>query len=107
MAKTYVIESDRAAFLSQCVQVDGAGSALSSVTPSSPPIVANYDRPFHKVLVPASEVDVHYPDFGWQLCKRYGAQGLSAQCSPIENISNADAWAGMADYFDGHVQAAM
>jgi acetyl esterase/lipase len=107
MAKTYVIQSDRDTFLSQCVQVDGAGSSLQAVSPSSPPIVANYDRPFHKVLVPASEVDVHYPDFGWQLCKRYGLQGLSAQCTPIENVGNDAAWLGMADYFDGHVQAAM
>ncbi|MGM9488350.1 hypothetical protein [Ideonella sp. YS5] len=107
MAKTYVIQSDRDAFLSQCVQVDGAGSSLQSVSPSSPPVVTRYERAFHKVLVPASEVDVHYPDFGWQLCKRYGVQGLSAQCSPVENVSDADAWIGMADYFDQHVQPAM
>ena len=107
MAKTYVIQSDRATFLSECVQVDGAGSSLQAVSPSAPPAVAVYDRPFNKVLEPAAAVDVHYPDFGWQLCKRYGAQGLSAQCTPVESTSNADAWIGMADFFDGHVQAGM
>jgi hypothetical protein len=104
MARTYVIESERAAFLSECVQVDGAGSALQAVTPSAPPIVTGYDRPFHKVLVPAGEVDVHYPDFGWQLCKRYGMQGLTAQCSPVENVGAADAWTGMTNFFDEHIQ---
>jgi hypothetical protein len=107
MAKTYVIQSDRDAFLSECVQVEGAGSALQSVSPSSPPTVAAYEHAFHKVLVPASMVDVHYPDFGWQLCKRYGAQGLSAQCSAVENVAVTDAWTGMANFFDQHVQPAM
>jgi len=107
MAKTYVIESERSAFLAECVQVDGAGSALQAVSPSSPPIVARYDRAFHKVLVPASQVDVHYPDFGWQLCKRYGIQGLAAQCTPVENVTQAGAWTGMATFFDEHIQPAM
>ncbi|HJV72449.1 hypothetical protein [Ideonella sp.] len=107
MASTFVIESDRAAFLAQCKQVPGAGSSLSSVTPAAPPIVASYDRLFHKVLVPASEVDVHYPDFGWQLCVNYGAQGVAAQCQPNETIDQANAWVGMADYFTAHLQPPM
>lgn len=104
MADTFVIENERGAFLAECTQVPGAGSSLSSVTPSAPPIVAGYDRAFRKHLVPASEVDVHYPDFGWQLCVNYGAQGVAAQCQPNEVVDKANAWAGMADYFTAQVQ---
>lgn len=104
MANTFVIESDRNAFLSQCTQVPGAGSSLSSVSASAPPMVASYERAFHKQLVPASEVDVHYPDFGWQLCVRYGVQGAAAQCQPNEVVDKANAWTGMADYFTAYLQ---
>jgi acetyl esterase/lipase len=104
MSNTYVIESDRAAFMAECVSVPGAGSALKSVSASAPPVYAAYDRPFHKQLVPADAVDVHYPDFGWQLCRRYGSQGLTAQCTPAESVGIADAWVGMVDYFTAHVQ---
>ncbi len=104
MARTFVIESDRQAFLSQCTAVPGAGSSLQAVSASSPPTVAIYERAFHKQLEPASEIDVHYPDFGWQLCQRYAVQGASAACTPTENVDNAGAWAGMADYFSAHLQ---
>jgi hypothetical protein len=67
-------------------------------------MVAGYERAFRKQLVPASEVDVHYPDFGWQLCVRYGVQGASAQCQPNEVVDKANAWTGMADYFTAYLQ---
>jgi len=104
MATTFVIESDRDAFLAQCTSVPNAGSSLSSVSPSAPPVVASYEHRFHKTLVPASEVDVHHPDFGWQLCVRYSAQEVAAKCQPNEVVDQANAWVGMADYFTAHLQ---
>ena len=104
-ATDFVLESDRDLFLGACVAVPNAGSAMRAVTASAPPTVVGYDRPFHKELVPASEVDVHYPDFGWKLCRHYAAQGNGASCQAVESLAEADAWSGMADYFTAHRQA--
>lgn len=104
-ATDFVLPSDRDAFLAGCVAVPNAGSAMRAVTGVAPPTVVGYDRPFHKELVPASEVDVHYPDFGWKLCRHYASQGNGASCLAVESLAEADAWAGMADYFTAHRQA--
>jgi hypothetical protein len=104
MAQDFVLESDRTAFLSSCTTVPGAGSALQAVTPSAPPTVAAYERPFRMELVPAAEVDVHYPDFGWQLCNRFTAEGSSNVCQGAQSVPLASAWIGIADYFDAHRQ---
>jgi len=103
MANTFVIPSERTAFLTQCTAVPDAGSSLQSVTASAPPIVAAYDRPFNMVQVRASQVDVHYPDFGYELCRRYVAEG-TPQCDGRQSVSNDVAWIGMADFFSTHVQ---
>lgn len=102
MANTFVIPSERDAFLSRCTAVPDAGSSLQSVTASAPPIVAAYDRPFNMVQVPASQVDVHYPDFGYELCRRYATEGK--QCDGRQSVTNASAWIGMADFFSTQVQ---
>ena len=104
MAQDFVLESDRNAFLAMCTAVPGAGSALQAVTSSSPPAYAAYDRPFHMELVPAAEVDVHYPDFGWQLCNRYVAKGGANACQGVQSVPQTDAWTGVADYFNAHRQ---
>ncbi len=104
-ATDFVLASDRDAFLGACVAVPNAGSAMRAVTASAPPTVVGYDRAFHKELVPASEVDVHYPDFGWKLCRHYAAHGNGASCQAVESLPEASAWAGMADYFTAHRQA--
>jgi acetyl esterase/lipase len=101
-ADTFILENERAAFLATCSEVPGAGSALQSVKPNSPPVVASYDKAFRKELVHADEADIHFPDFGWQLCLRYAAQGESGQCTPMENVPKLNAWTGMIDYFHAH-----
>lgn len=103
MANTFVIESERAAFMTQCTAVPDAGSSLQAVTPSAPPIYAAYDRPFRMVQVHASEVDVHYPDFGYQLCRRYQTEG-TGQCEAAPSVSGDTAWSGMANFFTAHLQ---
>lgn len=103
MANTFVIPSDRDEFLAECTSVPDAGSSLQSVGPSSPPIVAGYDRPFNMVQVPASKVDVHYPDFGYELCRRYQTEG-TRQCDGRQSVSVDNAWVGVADFFAAYVQ---
>jgi acetyl esterase/lipase len=104
MANTFVIPSERTAFMTQCTAVPDAGSSLQSVTASAPPIVAEYDRPFNMVQVPAAKVDVHYPDFGYQLCQRYAAIESASQCDGRQSVTNETAWIGMADFFSAHMQ---
>lgn len=100
MAKDFVIESDRDEFMTQCTVVPSAGSSLQAVAAGAPPVHAAYDRPFRMQLVPASQVDVHYPDFGYQLCRRYQVESItSGFCEGVENVSNDKAWVGMAEYF--------
>ncbi|WP_374564157.1 hypothetical protein [Ideonella sp.] len=105
MANDFVLESDRALFMTQCTAVPGAGSSLKAVGPSAPPIHAAYDRPFRMELVHASDVDVHYPDFGYQLCRQYQAKTEGANtCQAAPSVAGDTAWVGMADYFNAHRQ---
>ena len=104
MANDFVLESDRTAFLGMCTAVPGAGSALQAVTSAAPPAHAAYDRPFNMELVPATSVDVHYPDFGWQLCNSYAAKGSANACQGAQSVPQAGAWTGIADYFNAHRQ---
>lgn len=101
-ARTFVIESDRDAFLAECTAVPGAGSSLQSVTSAAPPVYVGYDRPFRHQLVPASEVDVHHPDFGLALCDRYNVTEAPAQCVPVEAVAELDEWKGVVDYFNAY-----
>lgn len=101
-ADTFILEDERDQFLSTCPEVPGAGSALKSVKSSSPPVVASYDASFRRELVRANEADIHFPDFGWQLCLRYVAQGAGEQCTSSENVPKVRAWNGMVDYFNAH-----
>jgi acetyl esterase/lipase len=103
-AETFVLPEERDEFLASCQAVPGAGSALKAVHPDSPPVVALYERAFRKELVHAEEADLHFPDFGWQLCLRYRSRGESSQCHAADNIPPEEAWVGMAEYFNGHRQ---
>ncbi|HEX5683689.1 MAG TPA: hypothetical protein VFY73_06590 [Ideonella sp.] len=104
MANDFVLENERSQFLSQCTAVPGAGSSLQSVSVSAPPVHAAYDRPFRMELVHASDVDVHYPDFGYQLCRRYQAEATESACQATPSVAGDTAWVGMADYFNAHRQ---
>lgn len=103
-ADTFVLPAERLLFLARCKAVPGAGSALRSVRAGAPPVVATYQNAFRKELVHAYEADLHFPDFGWQLCLRYQAQAQSEsnRCQPVDNVAPAAAWSGAVAFFDSH-----
>lgn len=101
-AETFVLPEERDEFLASCQSVPGAGSALKAVRAGSPPVVALYEQAFRKELVHAEEADLHFPDFGWQLCLRYQARGESNHCHAADMVPPEQAWNGMAAYFNAH-----
>jgi acetyl esterase/lipase len=102
-AETFVLPEEHAEFLASCQSVPGAGSSLKAVRAGSPPVVALYERAFRKELVHAEEADLHFPDFGWQLCLRYQARGESSQCQAADMVPPEQSWNGMAQYFSTHI----
>lgn len=99
-ADTFILAEDRPAFLAQCRAVPGAGSALREVGGDAPPVMATYEGVFRKELVHADEVDLHYADFGWQLCLRYLAQGEQSRCRTQDQVPQARMWSGMVSFMN-------
>lgn len=101
-ANLFVIPSERDDFVSDCTDVPGAGSALQSANMSAPPTYLGYDERFRYELVRASEVDVHYPDQGLAYCERHVAAGAPTPCVGVDQVPDAEAWAGVAELFRGY-----
>ena len=84
--------------------IDSAFSAMRPVDPLDGPV--QRIQPLMSGLSgQASEIDIHFPDFGWRLCERFDAERVAASCDAAPNVGLDDAWVGVPEYFNSHRQA--
>lgn len=101
IGNTFVIKAERQAFIQSCwlTTPRDAGSALSSVTASAPPVLTRYSAAFFNKPVPAAQYDVHHPDQGLELCDVY-ASTTPASCQAEDRVIPDNFWLGVVDFFE-------